>query len=843
MSINHVIVRDDYVAGSYLREEMRGYFQFKRYNFGSVYVDAAKGNFDICDKLVEKLLKNNVIKEYEYKEYYNLLKEYFSSFERLAKKSDEEIYGEINQIRKKIFSNKFIKFIKGMRKAELEKINRLAGKCNDWKTLLYEVIYPGIPKKKRKKKSPINQVNLLISKVYEKPKNLIIIPGDYRQVPFILKLLTFTLWPRWKQYYDSKNYEIIILIKKETVFYEPDYEDWKYIREIMNCDDLNFLLENEIIKFRFYEDNVVGINFSKMKKNLIALFEGAVSGKYLVLGLNEDIMFSLHGVKFKYFIITSIKSVRAQRYTNLYLESDGKLPYLIGFVPQNTLPAYSFTGVEKIRNTFYHFNHVYEQYRQTGPIEDVLPDLNVNFYSTTFYPNNFPELRLKQREYSLKDIFNNRDKKFNNLINSILPVRYISCNYVFNKSLLKNNESIVMVRGFIAMPQTINILPFLADDFEKGVISPRELIKKGIINDWPCLYLNLLYFVTDKIICTYNSIRSNRPLEQLTPRSHYVGYRLTRNANGLTNETFPLYNKGFIAFRPPDIFFFGRRQLEGGTLFLNDKKISWTKEAINSKDSNELIIYTPYNNNSEISYQKIDYHNYKQEVGHGRLNFVIINNEITTIRKGEVLLPSIGVVLSVAGELATNLMKLLSLEEIQNGYYRILKDYSLRVVLDSPSNIDKDDWYNIKWAFGGGTLLVEDGNNLVASEEEQLKVFRKEGWFHPLSCQTQETQLQNRARDPRTIIGLTKKGELFGLTFSGRTKLSCGVSLTEAVKIINKLFGSIEWALNLDGGASTCLGLVYKGEFFELNYPCTSNTTSAGMVRPVNSMLFIFGRD
>ena len=235
--------------------------------------------------------------------------------------------------------------------------------------------------------------------------------------------------------------------------------------------------------------------------------------------------------------------------------------------------------------------------------------------------------------------------------------------------------------------------------------------------------------------------------------------------------------------------------------------------------------------------------NFSHPVGDGRFNIVIVNNKIITMREGDVFLPCVGVVLSFHKDsrYVKWLKNSLSLKERESGYYEIGAPYKIKLTLDPPQGIPSDVWDNVKWAYGGGTLLVDEEINLVKTKEDAYKNFVNEGWYHPLSKQTQETQVQKWVRNPRNIIGISNTGTFFVMTFSGRTKESIGVNFKEAVNIAQKeLFPQkIKYALNLDGGSSVCLGLIYNKEFFELNYPAPSPITPAGMVRPVNSMVII----
>ena len=45
--------------------------------------------------------------------------------------------------------------------------------------------------------------------------------------------------------------------------------------------------------------------------------------------------------------------------------------------------------------------------------------------------------------------------------------------------------------------------------------------------------------------------------------------------------------------------------------------------------------------------------------------------------------------------------------------------------------------------------------------------------------------------------------------------------------------------MNMDGGGSAVLGMVTDGSFMELSCPSTSTGSCVGMVRPINTVLYI----
>jgi len=77
--------------------------------------------------------------------------------------------------------------------------------------------------------------------------------------------------------------------------------------------------------------------------------------------------------------------------------------------------------------------------------------------------------------------------------------------------------------------------------------------------------------------------------------------------------------------------------------------VEWDKEQVNPREAKnqEFVIYSPMYMNEILSKEMIDFSNFKLEVGKDRLNVVIVNDEVICIKVGEVLLPCVGVVLSL----------------------------------------------------------------------------------------------------------------------------------------------------------------------------------------------------
>lgn len=105
----------------------------------------------------------------------------------------------------------------------------------------------------------------------------------------------------------------------------------------------------------------------------------------------------------------------------------------------------------------------------------------------------------------------------------------------------------------------------------------------------------------------------------------------------------------------------------------------------------------------------------------------------------------------------------------------------------SNANLEKLKPWKVKWAVGGGPVLIRDAQIKISNEEERK--FTGKGISD---------------RHPRTAMGYTKKGELIIMAIQGRMKgIAVGATLGETAKLFLDL-GCYE-AINLDGGGSSCL--------------------------------------
>ena len=114
------------------------------------------------------------------------------------------------------------------------------------------------------------------------------------------------------------------------------------------------------------------------------------------------------------------------------------------------------------------------------------------------------------------------------------------------------------------------------------------------------------------------------------------------------------------------------------------------------------------------------------------------------------------------------------------------RDSSATLVLSNPNLKNLKPW-NVKWAVGGGPVLIRDAQIHITNEEER--------------------KFSGKAindRHPRTAMGYTKSGDLIIMAIQGRMKgIAVGTTLGETAALLLEL-GCYE-AINLDGGGSSCM--------------------------------------
>ncbi len=367
-------------------------------------------------------------------------------------------------------------------------------------------------------------------------------------------------------------------------------------------------------------------------------------------------------------------------------------------------------------------------------------------------------------------------------------------------------------------------------------VTVREMMKQEKREGYPLRFLsNFLFFLTPRLAQLYNVLRKERPREQISFQKGHLDYKLLLK-DGKRMESFPLFEKSCIGMKDNGQYVFFHYRLNGGTVEINGKKLYWNNTDVNTEKPQGIAVYTPFYAKEVMDTAAKQY---TLAVGEGRINIVMIQNEIICIRRGPVLLSSLGVVISMDEKIGNAFLEEIDARPLEDDYYEC-DDYEVNVILDKPEELSEEEWKQMKWVYGGGMSLILDGKGLCDDgEEAMLQWLSKEGWMSVMSRQTQESSIHEMVRHPRTAIGITKDGNLVILVYSGRTDLSVGADYNEMIQIARNLFPDIQRMMNVDGGGSSVLGMVLGNSFMELSYPATSANNCSGMVRPINTIFYL----
>ena len=449
-------------------------------------------------------------------------------------------------------------------------------------------------------------------------------------------------------------------------------------------------------------------------------------------------------------------------------------------------------------------------------------------YFINIYHNEENTLPLQISAKGLSDFDKNRDSALREFLNSLPNIQYTAAYFDENgmRSPICYEENLAQPGILVHSIRVKQAKNACVISCPKGV-TPRKLLKAAPDT---ALVSNFLFFLTEKLGVLYNDLRSDRPMEQADAAAGHLDYMLCYE-NGARKETFPLFAKTCIAGTKEGGFLFFAFALGGGSLRWGEQTISWTKEDVNPTNPKDICIYTPMFTANETD---ADQETYRLPVGHGRVNMVILQDRVTCLRKGDVILPSVGVVVSMTEEKAAALLE--NRDALGDGYYSV-ENTPLTVQLEPPQSVDAKLWNDIQWAYGGGMGLVCDGASLCDGDMDAW--FAQQGWMSPLSRQTQESALHKLAKHPRTAIGTAENGDLLILVYSGRSNRSTGADYREMIRIARSLYPDVRNLMNVDGGGSAMLGLVHKGAFMELSHPATSMGSCSGQVRPINTIFYI----
>jgi uncharacterized protein YigE (DUF2233 family) len=114
------------------------------------------------------------------------------------------------------------------------------------------------------------------------------------------------------------------------------------------------------------------------------------------------------------------------------------------------------------------------------------------------------------------------------------------------------------------------------------------------------------------------------------------------------------------------------------------------------------------------------------------------------------------------------------------------KDSNAKLVATDPNLTNLSVW-KLKWANGGGPVLMRSGRINISNNEERKFAGKAINDYHP-----------------RTAMGYDMEGKLIIMAIQGRMKgIAVGATLSQMATFFEQL--DCYEAINLDGGGSSCL--------------------------------------
>lgn len=768
---------EQYFRGSYFRSDFRGYQYYDTYRYKEIEASCAGSILHFTDHLFLALCCEYHIPHDVYHRYMTAAKQALAD-KTLWDCSNEEIYDQIHQLR--------MTYLSASVAADFRR--RLAICSENVETPFY---------------NGINQ-SALFQKIFHQKSVVLLTVSEIPLLPLAATMVEACL---------LAEKMVFLLVKSDSRSFSPTEEDWKSTLASLHPSVKRQMATSDI---RFLHESTLGnsIDFSRipMHSELDRLIQ---EQRVFLISYGEDAFLSIRNLRIPAFSHTTNRSLYSKAVQGMF--SDGKTSLV--YIP----PGYNiFQTVPIVEKTQLDYSTLAAISREHGEniYGEPLSVLKYR-YPTYFCVTDNNDFQQNIEETDGESIF----KKF-----YYDYTRHQSAELVQNCVEFQNKVLIsVVLVSTIKSAEVLQIQSYNGLSFREYFESDKTAKDGGIFS-------NFMFYTTTPIIDRYNQMRIDRPREQINIGCIHMDYYMNITG-GSRIETFPLYNKGCIAYKKNEDFDFFNFQLGAGQVRVNSQVIQWERENVNCDEITDVHVFTPFLSKHE---DPINHWEYRKVVGENALNLVIIGNTIVCMRWGDVLMPSLGVVISLEVKRGEAFVNALCLKADPQGYFNI-DNLNLEITLAPAEGISAERWAEYQWIYGGGMTLLDQRDAHSHSPDSVEDYLHRQGWLCPLSKQTQESDTYNAtSRHPRTVMGLTTTNKFFICILSGRTKTSAGATYQEIREVIRHYLGEVHYLLNVDGGASSFLGILSQGKFREKAYPCASDHTCTGMERKVSSLLRLY---
>jgi len=804
------LTTNTYSYGTCHRAGFRGYPHYHRYSLAGLTLVRTADAFLVEDELFQSLIAAGAASNEGFAAYASALGDHFSSDDNWDV-SSEEMHLRADLIRRGFISREVY-------------LRRRGKQLQDSAGLLQPRI-TGIDQR--------DEFDCL----KEEKSSVLVVPGDPETFPPALKeAMAFLLTGK----------KVFLLLKSDPLSPLASVRDFELLLTLDGFKPLKHRLESGALSIIKDEAPSRGIDYSTLPCD--QLLQDLIDREDIFLrGFSEDVLLSVKDLKIPAIVGAYNQSLHAKailgefsenRYSLVYIPATFSIFPHAGIVERPTMtyaqlaapegkipPADGLKSLVKSSSALSH-RRAWHDYDTNGIVGDDAADVaqNTRLCGATLFTKEGKEPPLTPALFSKEGA----DRS-----------RRVFCPTPDNKGAPGNflDRAIIDIIT-VNTPASADVI--CIEDYQGR--SLRQYLHDNHLDIPRRVLSNLLFFVTPVLVLQYNNYRADRPREQISPGNIHLDYRL-QNGGDERIETFPLFGKACISHDSSGNFHFFSRKLEAGSIEMGGLVLSWGKADVNTQSPGGIALFTPAFAGLNES---IPVKEYRKEVGHGRFNMIFIGQSLTCARLGEVILPSVGTVLSLEAGNGQRLATALKMAPAENGYYGLpAKGGAFSLNLAPPEGFTPAQWGSMRWAYGGGLSLIQDG--LCVCDDDTIfgQSLGREGWLSALSIQAQESGVHAPMRHPRTAIGQTEDGKLVIMVISGRLKSSQGAAPKEIADLGRKYIPNLKNLVNVDGGASSFLAATGGvnsfggGAFTVLSETCASNETTAGEARAVTTMLAV----